>query len=62
MKSATALRIRGYMSHLLSKVTICLSAVTYVTARARTARILYNIFTVGRFAGGVVKGLRGSKV
>ena len=43
MKLATPLRIQGYTSHLLSKVTICLSAVTYVTARARTARILYNM-------------------
>jgi len=45
------------MTDLLSKETICFSAATQVTARMRIAEILYNMVTIGRFAGGVVKGL-----
>ena len=49
------------MTYLLSKETICCSAVTYVAARMRIAEILYNIVTIGRFAGEGVKSLRVSE-
>ena len=39
------------MADLLSKETVCVSAVADATARARTAKILYNKFMVRRFDG-----------
>ena len=41
---------------LLLKETTCVSAATYATARARTAKILQNIFVVMEFVEEVVSG------